>query len=314
MPLTLTELFRTLASFAPPKADLRGAPFEAYVEWAIAQGLAPLAAYNLEYRATLSGCPEWVQDKLLAVYQGIANDNVMKLVNFKRAIDELEGRKVVLLGGAAFAERLYPHVAFRPVDDIKLLVPPGDVQGLVGFLRHAQFKPLGMPTASRASLSDGNTVVHVSSVATSEPSVDAQMLARSERMPVMGSSVFRLTPEDSVLALACGLQTVGFEAPMLEFIDLRELLLGSPSTGALAAPPDPQKVQALTKQARAEKAVWASLSIVKSLFPEIDVEPFLPSLGLATREVLSRLVVAPVATVGRTEGLQGEEILRMWVS
>ncbi len=61
--------------------------------------------------------------QLLSVYQGTANDNVMKLVNFKRVVDDLEGRKVVLLGGASFAEALYPHIAFRPVIDIALLLP-----------------------------------------------------------------------------------------------------------------------------------------------------------------------------------------------
>jgi hypothetical protein len=45
--------------------------------------------------------PEWVRHRLLSLYQGSANDNVMKLVNLKRAIDDLEGRRIVLVGGAA---------------------------------------------------------------------------------------------------------------------------------------------------------------------------------------------------------------------
>ena len=101
MATSLLELFRTLSSFAPARTDLRSADWERYVDWAIAQGLAPLAAYNLEYRLGPSGAPQWARDRLLSVYQGSANDNVMKLVNFKRAVDELEGRRVVLLGAVA---------------------------------------------------------------------------------------------------------------------------------------------------------------------------------------------------------------------
>ena len=47
---SLLDTFRVLASFSPARTSLRGAPWEEYVDWAIAQGLAPLAAYNLEYR------------------------------------------------------------------------------------------------------------------------------------------------------------------------------------------------------------------------------------------------------------------------
>ena len=41
---SLLETFRVLSSFEPPRGKLRGAPWEAYVDWAISQGLAPLAA------------------------------------------------------------------------------------------------------------------------------------------------------------------------------------------------------------------------------------------------------------------------------
>src|SRR5262245_3338566 len=113
--LTLLDLFRALASFTPKRPSLSRAPWGEYVEWAVGQGLAPLAAYNLEYRFAGSGAPEWARDRLLGIYQGLLNDNVMKLVNFKRSVDALEGRRVVMLGAASFAEHLYPHVAFRPV-------------------------------------------------------------------------------------------------------------------------------------------------------------------------------------------------------
>src|SRR5690349_3770121 len=119
---SLLDTFRVLSSFDPPKGSLRDAPWEEYVDWAIAQGLAPLAAYNLEYRLAGADSPEWARDRLLSIYSGSVNDNVMKLVNLKQIIDELEGRKLLVMGAAAFAEAIYPHVGFRPVLDIQMLV------------------------------------------------------------------------------------------------------------------------------------------------------------------------------------------------
>src|SRR3954468_1093799 len=144
MPAPLAEMFRALSSFAPSRVDLRGAPWEPYVDWAIGQGLAPLAAYNLEYRLGGAGAPQWARDRLLSLYQGSLNDNVMKLVNFKRAVDELSGRKVLLLGGASFAESVYPHVAFRPVAELELWVRAEDLDPFSAFLGKHHFKPSQM--------------------------------------------------------------------------------------------------------------------------------------------------------------------------
>src|SRR6516162_2533156 len=155
---SLLDTFRVLAAFSPGRTSLAGAPWDKYVDWAIAQGLAPLAAYNLEYRLAGAGAPEWARDRLLSVYQGTLNDNVMKLVNFKRAIGALEGRRIVVLGAASYAEALYPHVAFRPVLDLDLLVARMDLAPLAAFLADAEFKPVSA-TATRRILSDGRTQI-----------------------------------------------------------------------------------------------------------------------------------------------------------
>src|SRR5215469_17329582 len=139
---SLLDTFRILASFSPSPVSLSGAPWQEYVDWSIAQGLAPLAAYNLEYRLGGGGAPEWARDRLLSVYQGSLNDNVMKLVNFKRAVDELEGRRIVLLGAASYAESLYPHVAFRPVVELDLLLSITDLDAFAGFLGRSEFRTI----------------------------------------------------------------------------------------------------------------------------------------------------------------------------
>ncbi len=160
MATSLLETFRVLSSFQPARRSLADAPWDEYVDWAISQGLAPLAAYNLEYRLGGAGAPEWVRDRLLSIYQGSLNDTVMKLVNFKRAIDELEGEQVLLLGGASFAESLYPHIAFRPVLAIRLLVRPPRVDALTAHLANSDFRTEnGIRDTEGAAkiLSDGRT-------------------------------------------------------------------------------------------------------------------------------------------------------------
>jgi len=311
MAASLLELFRTLASFSPKRVDLRGAPWEDYVDWAISQGLAPLAAYNLEYRLAGAGAPEWARDRLLSIYQGTANDNVMKLVGFKRTMDPLEGRRVVVLGGASFAETLYPHVAFRPVIDLRVFVPRRDVEPLVGFLRRGEFKPEASARDEVRVLSDGRTTIFVHGGLVDERA-DQALLARAVPMKVYGPSAFRLELEDALLTHVLLLARAGFEVPMIELLDLRELVLGAPSqSGPYSRPVDAGLVLERAAEWKLERALWAAVSLCARLFPEAEAAaaPLQPSLLLPTRELLERLVVGPLADPAR-RSFRGAEALR----
>ncbi|MFZ5446085.1 MAG: nucleotidyltransferase family protein [Myxococcota bacterium] len=315
MAVSLIELFRTLTSFSPPRIELRGAPWEQFSEWAVGQGLAPLAAYNLEYRLGAAGVPDWVRDRLLSLYQGSANDNVMKLVNLKRAIDELEGRKIVLVGAASFAESLYPHVAFRPVIDVRLAVPPGDVEPLATWLRRAEFKPLEVkdPAGATRVLSDTRTSIFVHGALLPEADEHRGLLERSLPVRAFGPSARRLDLEDALLVQVALMARAGFEVPMLEFLDLRELVLGSPAMGGpYARAFDLGAVAERAKRWKLERALYCALSIVERLWPEtsLAVQKLRPEPGFVTREALERLVIRPLAEVGRMEGFRGEESLR----
>lgn len=316
MPVSLMELFRTLSAFNPEPAQLGEAPWEDYVDWAIANGLAPLAAYNVEYRLGRCGAPQWARDRLMSIYQGTLNDNVMKLLNFKRSIDELEGRRVVLLSGAAFAEGLYPHVAFRPVIDIHLLVEPKDVDGLVGFLRGSEFKPPDklpddLPQAERV-LSDGRTLLLLHGGLTGQAAEDEALFARAMPFKVYGPSARRLTLEDALLAQVLLFARQGFDVPMLEWIDLRELVLGAPTVGGpYARVPDAQALRARAKAWKLERALYGALSVLANLFPQTQAasQPFTPELNFAVREVLQRALVAPLSEVGRPRSFKAQDEL-----
>jgi hypothetical protein len=318
MALSLLDTFRVLASFSPERTSLRGAPWDAYADWAVAQGLAPLAAYNLEYRLGGAGAPEWVRDRLLSVYQGSLNDNVMKLVNFKRAIGALEGRRIIVVGAASFAEALYPHLAFRPVPDLDLLVARVDLGPLAAFLAESEFKPVSATARTRV-VSDGRTQItlHDGFLGPGFETEEKAVLERATPMRALGPSMYRLAAEDAVLSAVLGQAQVGYSVPYIEFVDLRELLLGAPSTqGAYSHPLNVELIRNLTAAWRVERALYASTRIVSGLFPDAEViaERLTPKLRPATRALLDSLVVAPLASLGRMREIRGAERLRRLLS
>jgi hypothetical protein len=312
---SMLELFRTLTSFSPPRTELKDAPWEAFVPWAIGQGLASLCAYNLEYRLGSAGSPEWVRHRLLSLYQGMANDNVMKLVNLKRSIDDLEGRKIVLVGSASFAESLYPHVAFRPVIDVRLLVPAADVEPLTTWLRRSEFKaePVEDRGGAAKVLNDTRTQIFLHGGFFEDKAQNDALMSRTLPMKPFGPSARRLELEDALLVQVLLMTRFGFDVPMLDFIDLRELCLGAPSMGGVYSRQiDAAAVLARASAWRLDRALWCALSVVEKLWPETAASAarLKPGLSFPVREVLERLVVNPLAEVGRTEGVKGEDALR----
>jgi hypothetical protein len=315
---SLLDTLRVLASFSPEGTSLSEAPWDAYVDWAISQGLGPLAAYNLEYRLGGAGAPEWARDRLLSVYQGSLNDNVMKLVNFKRAIGALEGRRIIVLGAASFAEALYPHVAFRPVLDLDLLVARMDLDPLAAFLGEAEFKPVSATRTTRV-LSDGRTQItlHGGLLGRGFEDEEKAILDRAIPLRAFGPSMFRLSAEDAVLSLVLEQAQRGYSVPYIEFIDLRELLLGAPSTqGAYSHPLGVERVRERAARWRIGRALYTSTRIVAGLFPEARVvaEHLTPELRPSTRALLDSLVVAPLASLGRMREIRGAERLRRLLS
>ncbi|WNG14420.1 nucleotidyltransferase family protein [Cystobacter fuscus] len=317
MAISLLDTFRVLSSFDPPRGSLRGAPWEQYVDWAIAQGLAPLASYNLEYRLPGSGAPEWARDRLLSIYSGSVNDNVMKLVNFKQCVDELEGRQLLLIGAASFADSLYPHVGFRPVLEIQVLLRRMDVEGFTGYLAQHEFRPEPDEPLHGAQkvLSDTRTPIFLyADVLGSQRQAELRgVFERARPMKMYGPSLFRPDLEDALLLVCLEHAREGYQVPWLSFVDLRELVLGAPSMGGVYS--RPLDVAALLERARAwrlERALYTSLSIVSRLFPETAalIAPALPPLRRATRELLDRLVVLPSSEPGKMSHTRGSDRLR----
>ena len=316
MAASFLELFRTLASFEPKGSDLSEAPWDRYVDWAIGQGLGPMAAYGLEYRLGQCGAPQWARDRLLSVFQGSANDNVMKLVNFKQVVGGLEGRRVVMIGGGSFADSLYPHIAFRPVIDLRCLVPLPELDAFANYLKRGSFaRDEAASDAARADriLTDHRTVMFLHGGLAPKVELDRALIERCLPMKAYGPSIFRLDLEDALLVHAVLLARAGFAVPLVELVDVRELLLGAPLMGGpYSRPLRADELKARAVAWHAERALWVTLSVVERLFPETAerAEPLKPTLSLVLRELLDRLVVGPVAEVGRPTVFRGEETVR----
>ena len=318
---SLLETVRVLTSFDPPRTSLKDAPWERFAEVALEHGLAPLAAYNLEYRLGGAGAPDTVRERLLSVYQGTANDNVLKLVNFKRCIAELEGRKLVMLGGASYAEALYPHVAFRPVVEMELMVDSRDVAGFTGWLARGQFKPVTREDVlgeGDAFLSDGRTNVclHTSLLGGPTGQLEAGLFERAEKMRVYGASAYRLQLEDAVLQVCVAQARAGYQLPLLTFVDLRELLTGATSmVGAYSRAPDFALIKSRAAEWGVERALYASLGVVERLYPETAsaAAQARPELKGSTRALLDKLVVEPLVRMD-TRSVRGTDRLRRWLT
>jgi hypothetical protein len=318
---SLLETVQVLTSFDPPRRTLKDAPWEQLGHWALENGLAALVAYNLEYRLGGAGAPDELRERLLSVYQGTANDNVLKLVNFKRSLATLEGRQLVMLGGASYAEALYPHVAFRPVTEIDLLLRDADVAGFTGWMARANFRPVTRDDVlgeGDAFLSDGrtNVCIHTSLFGGATGPGEAELLQRAERMKVYGESTYRLSLEDALLQTCVAQARAGYQVPMLTFVDLRELLTGGRfMAGVYSRPPDFEAVKARAKAWGMERALYASLGVVERLYPETApaVAQARPELKAGTRALLEKVVIAPLLRLD-TRALRGVDRLRRWLT
>ena len=307
--------------FDPPRGIEAPDNWEAAVRFLVHHGLAGIAAYNLEYRLHGSATPQRVKDLLLGFHQGIANDNVYKLVTLQKALAEVAA-PVVLLDGAAFADTLYPHIGFRAVPELRLLVREEDRADVERALSAREFVPA--PAAPEEPDPDGpaavrwNTRFYLKLYTRLLPGGgEAGLFDRAIRAKAYGPGARRLAGEDALLVQAVSLARRGFAVPLVQLVDLRELVRAD--TGFRAgpgAPLDPAVVRERAREVGAERALYAGLELVRWYFPEVAerVAPFVPELGAAQRALLEAAVIGPAKDPDRERQLRGlEKLVRLLV-
>jgi hypothetical protein len=301
----------------PPAID-----WATLAEVAERHGLAPIVSYQLEYRwPGRFGAPEWLRERLLAIYQGILADNVYKLVQLKQLLSHAGTPEVILLGGAAAADAFYPHIAFRPVPDLELLVRGAEMPDAIRAFGEGNFRLQSDPEGPTVAVGDNRLTVllHRGVPGYARPGAESAALfeRKAPAMPY-GKRAFRLAPEDAFLATVAGLAKEAFQVPRIQLIDLREMALRGarggegfwdPQGGAVL---DLELLRSRVGDGELRRALSCALELLATFFPEVSkaAQALAPQLPARTRATLSRLVVAPAIDPRRKSAWRGAQAIR----
>lgn len=282
--MPLLDAVRALTAFAPPSVlpdcdpSLLGDVLEAH-------GLAPLASYQLESTRLGASAPTALRERLLVSYQGVVTDNVLKLVALRKLLRDVEGVRVVLLDAVAYLDWLYPHVAFRPVGDPRAAVAAGDGERFARLV--GETLPLvGTEHGGRSAVfSDGTVTLTIQEGLWPGGPPDPALFERGRPHRVFGPSAARPSPEDALLATIGDQALLGLLAPLVTYVDVRELL---------GQPLDADLVKARASALGLARALHGATLLAAHYFPETaDAAARLrPPLGFAERLAVERVVEA----------------------
>jgi len=285
--VALLDALRALTAFHPPDA-LPACDLEELADVLDAHGLAPLASYQLETRRIGAGVPSWLRERLLPLYQGTVNDNVFKLVTLKGALREVDV-PVVLLEGAAYVDWLYPHLAFRPIGEPRLAVRGTDGERFAAQLAEAGFaSATAGPGGHTAVLGDGRIEIRIQEGLVAGRGDDHGLFDRREPFAAVGRTVARPAAEDALLVTVADLALAGLHAPLLVFLDLRELL----REPALADAARVEAVRGRAAQAGLARALHGACALAAHFFPDVAgrAVTLSPPLGHAERAAVDAVV------------------------
>jgi hypothetical protein len=294
------DALRALSSFHPPR-ELPSCDLAELADLLEAHGLAPLASYHLETRSLGAGLPAQFREKLLSLYQGVVNDNVYKVMTLRGALKASEV-PVVLLGGLAAIDWLYPHLAFRPLGDLRLAVRAEDGEAFATAAARAGFSPGGTGAGGRvATFTDGRIRFGIQEGLWPGAAADPALFEAAVRLPAMGPRVFRPSAADALLCTVAEQAETGLYAPLVSFVDLREIL-------ALVPPPDPGVVRRRARALGLERALLGSLRLLAGFHPGSAeaARALEPELSAAERAAVEA-VVRSARDPGKLSHLRGAE-------
>ena len=285
--MPLLEALRALTAFDPPDA-LPPCDTAELAEVLDAHGLAPLASWQLETRRIGMSAPPWLRERLLPIYQGVVNDNVFRLVTLKGALKGVTV-PVVLLDGAAYVDWLYPHLAFRPLGDLRLAVRGDEGARFAAELGAAGFQLVESgPGGHTAVFDDGRLPLRIQEGLVAGHAEDHGLYDRRQAHPALGPTAARPAAEDALLVTVAGLAEQGLHGPLLSWIDVRELLL-VPELG------EPARVEAVKRRAAEvglSRALYGACALAPHFFPAVAerAAALAPSLGRAERAAVDAVV------------------------
>ena len=329
----LNQFLADLTSFArevrphPPA----GVDWEELAEVAERQGLAAILSYQLDYRFLASvRPPPWLRERLLLSFNGLVNDNLLKVTQLRRWLSEEGVPPVVLLGGIALADTFYPHIAFRPLEEIDLWAQPSQLAKLTAAMSEAGLSadPPGSrsPRSIAARFANPDIDLQVWSRPPGLPLSEAMGQALWDRKlsaPVFGPAAHRLEPADAVCAHLAALAVVGFAVPRVRLIDLREMVLRADAPagsgeGFYTSNGVRLRWADVLERSHAlglDRSLWTGLRLVAALFPSPSAQPdrLRPRLPARVCALLEEAIVRPALNPHRTTVTRATHALRRYL-
>jgi hypothetical protein len=294
----LLPAIRALAAFEPPKA-LPECDLDALARVLVAHGLAPLASYQVEHTRLGAGLPDGFRETLLGVFQGTVNDNVLRLVTLRNVLKAVPEVPVVLLDGAAAVDWLYPHMAWRPVSDLRLAVRGRDGAAFAAGVGPGLRLERTGEGGRTAVFTDGHVELSLQEGLWAGGPEDEPLFARAVPAPAFGPRAGRPSPEDALLCTVGDLARDALWAPLIRYVDLRELL---------RLPLDAGLVRSRAAAAGLSRALHGAVALVGWYFPEVEAaaEAVRPALPAVERLALEQVIDA-ARDPSRLRHLRGAE-------
>jgi len=269
-----------------------------------AHGLAPLASYQVEHTRLGAGLPSSFREALLGQYQGVVNDNVLKLVGLRGSLRAAPEVPVVLLEAAAYVDWLYPHLAFRPVGDLRIALRGEDGPRFAAAVKEHLSLERTEQDGRVAVFGDGRITVTAQEGLWPGGPADALLFDRRVPCRAFGPSAARPSPEDALLAAVGDLAVNGLLLPLIAFVDLRELV---------RLPLQAAYLRERAAAAGLSRALHGACRLLSYFFPEVAraAEALCPELSAAERVAVDRVVEA-ARDPARLHHLRGtEEVARL---
>jgi hypothetical protein len=295
----LLPALRALASFEPI-AELPACDLDALAPVLVAHGLAPLASWHCEQTRLGAGLPERFREALLGHYTGTVNDNVMKLVTLRNALKDVAEVPVVLLDGAAWVDWLYPHMAWRPVSDLRLAVRGADGRRFADGVAQGGMKLVRTGDDGRTAVfSDGPIELALQEGLWPGGPEDEALFARATPARAFGPRAGRPAPEQALLCAVGDVAQAALWAPLIRYLDLRELL---------RLPLDADMVKAHAERAGLSRALHGACLLTAFFFPEVAsaAAAVTPKLGAVERAAVEQVADA-AKDPARLRHLRGTE-------
>lgn len=296
--MALLDAVRALTSFDPPP-ELPPCDLKELVEVLSAHGLAPLASYQVEHTRLGAGLPASFREPLLGQYQGIVNDNVLKLIGLRGSLRAAPDVPVVLLEAAAYVDWLYPHMAFRPVGDLRIALRAVDGPRFATAVAEHLTLDRTEHGGRVAIFSDGRITLSAQEGLWSGGPADSPLFDRRVPYRAFGPSAARPSPEDAVLAAVGDAAESGLLTPLIAYVDLRELV---------RLPLDLTYVRERASAVSLSRALYGTCRLLAHFFPEVAAKAAALSPALPRAERLAvDAVVEAAKDPARLRHLRGTE-------